>query len=189
MAGYIDIIWGCIKGFLNWFTSKPSILFGIAVACIVVLALPEPWRIYLGYDELIKPIRGWISLVALVSGVLWLVAILTKFMALIYSFVGGQLENWWFRRKAPKILYELSRQEKQYVAKYIKNDVTTLKWSLEAGVIEGLRAKHVVYLASRMGRLSGFAFTLQPWVTKALEKHSDLKDDILKHYEEEFIRI
>jgi len=184
MIDWSDMIKGYIKSILSWFTSKPIILFAIAVVCFVVLALPESWRIYLGYDELIKPYRGWISLAALISGVLWLIAILAKLIDLIRPWIRTRWESWWFYRKAPNILRELSRQEKQYVAKYVKEDVSTLDWHAEDGVIGGLEAKKIVFVAAKViGRY--IPWNLQPWVMKTLKKHSDLKNEILEHCVEE----
>ena len=179
-------VWGFIKASLDWFTSKPRILFGIAVVCIVVVAMPESYRVYLGYDELIKPYRGFISLAGLGFGVLWFVDLFTKFIGLIHPPLIKKWIQWRFERKAPNILWDLTTQEKSYLAKYIAENVSTLDFSISDGVINGLARKGVVYQPSSVSkRHYNFDFNLQPWVLKAIEKHSDLKADILKHYEPE----
>jgi len=182
ISGYI----GYIKAFFDWFISKPSILFSIAVVCIVVVAMPKSYRGYLGYDELIKPYRGFISLAGLASGVLWLVNVLTKFIALIYPRLTKVWKQWRFDKNASNIVRGLTTQEKSYLAKYITKDVSTLAFIIGDGVISGLQLKGVVYQASGVSRqYDYFDFNLKPWVSKALEKHPDLKDDILKHHRPE----
>lgn len=175
-----DVIWSFIKRALDWFISKPSILFGIAVVCIVMVALPKSYREYLGYDELINSYRGFISLSGLASGVLWVVAICKKFIAIIIK----KWQEWRFDKNAPNILRNLTTQEKSYLAKYIAKDVSTLDFEISDGVINGLQKKCVVYQASSISSHHyNWDFNLQPWVSNALEKYPDLKDDILKHYE------
>jgi hypothetical protein len=174
------------KAFFDWFISKPSILFGIAVVCIMVVAMPKSYQKYFGYDEIIKPYRGFISLAGLASGVLWLVTVFTKLIALIYPPIVKKWKQWRFDKKAPDILRNLTAQEKSYLAKYITKDVSTLDFMFGDGVINGLRRKGVVYQASSVSKqFDYFDFNLQPWVLKTVEKYSDLKDDILKHYEPE----
>ena len=147
--------------------------------CLVIVGLPEVYRAYLGYDELIQPYRGWISLLGLASGVYWLVMVSAR----VPQWALGRVQEWMLWKKAPNNLRKLSSDEKEYIARYIKGDVSSCDFHLGDGVINGLEAKSVVYRAASISKHgSYFAFNLQPWVLKALDRYSDLKEDILKHY-------
>jgi len=71
---------------LDWLKLKPRYLFGVAITCLVVVALPKGWRQYLGYDGFVEPYRGWISLGALVFSVYGFV----MFMANVPSKILGK---------------------------------------------------------------------------------------------------
>lgn len=179
----MDIVWSYIKAFLDWFASKPSILFGIAVVCIVLVMMPESYREYLGYDGIIEPYRGWISIIGLTSGILWLVFILTKLTILIYYRLVKKWKDWRFNKLGPTILRDLSAQEKSYLAKYIKTNRSSLDFEISDGVINALQKKGVVYQASYVSkRFYNWDFNLQPWVLRTLKEHTQLKNEILKHY-------
>jgi len=95
----------------------------------------------------------------------------------------SRLHEWILWKKAPNNLRKLSADEKEYIAEYIKGNVSSCDFHLGDGVINALEAKNVVYRAANISKHgSYFAFNLQPWVLMALDKYSDLKDDILKHY-------
>ena len=65
-------MFGWLKIALEWLVSKPSTFFGIGIICIVIVALPNQWQIYLGYNVLLKSYKGGISIVGISSLVLWL---------------------------------------------------------------------------------------------------------------------
>jgi hypothetical protein len=162
---------------LDWIKLKPRYLLGIAVTCLVVVGLPKPWREYLGYNEFVDPYKGWISLVGLVCGVYGVVMLIAGVKPLVVK----KWKNWQFRIKAPAILRRLPPDEKAYVAKYIKKNVSSLTFMIGDGVINSLRKKNVVYQASNISvEDDEFAFNLRPWVVEALDKHPDLKVNILK---------
>jgi len=141
---------------LDWLKLKPRYLFGVAITCLVVVALPKGWRQYLGYDGFVEPYRGWISLGALVFSVYGFV----MFMANVPSKILEKWETWRFKRNAPGILRQLSSQEKGYIAKYIAENASTLQFRIDDGVINGLIAKSIVYRSSSVGSYYSFAFNL-----------------------------
>jgi len=144
---------------------KSDLSENCAIVCLVVVGLPKPWREHLGYDELIKPYRGWISLVGLGSGVYWFVIVTADFP----HWVLGKWQEWQLRKIAQDYLRRLSPDEKGYIAKYIKGNVSSCEFNLGDGIINGLEAKSVVYRPANIScHGSYFAFNLQPWVLKAL---------------------
>jgi len=167
-----------LKTLPNWLKLKPRHLLGVATVCFIIVGLPEPLRKFLGYDDLIRPYRGWISLTGLAFGVYGLVML----VAGLQPWLSQKLNELYLRKKAPKILSKLSSQEKSYLAKYIAQHVTTLDFSITDGVIRGLEGKGVVYRASSLGTLHHFAFNLQSWVSETLDENPELKNDIVNHY-------
>ena len=166
---------------IDWLKLKPKYLFGVAVTCLVVVGLPKEWRQYLGYDKIIDPYRGWISLIGIAFGVYGLIVL----VSCIPAWVLEKWQEWLLKRNAPNILRKLAPDEKAYLAKYIKKDVSSLEFGINDGVICGLRAKNVVYLPSSAGYFSRIAFNLQPWVLEAFDRHPELKDEIRNHLVEE----
>jgi hypothetical protein len=163
---------------LGWIKLKPRYLLGLAITCLTVVGLPKAWRQYLGYDGIINPYRGWISLVGLASGVYGLIV----FMAGIPAWVFEKWKGWRFRQRAPTIVRKLSSQEKGYIANYIEKNASSLKFNIGDGVINGLVGKKVVYIGSSFSVDRGnLPFNLQPWVLEAFDKYPDLRDEILKY--------
>ncbi len=163
-----------LKVILDWVKLKPVFLFGVATTCLVVVGLPDQWRQYLGYDSLINPYRGWISLLGLTCG------------AYALAVAGGPwlVKKWRMRRltrNAVRTLMNLHPQEKTHLAKYIKGNACSLEFEVWDGVINGLLAKFVVYRGSQVSNGDYFPFNLQPWVLKAFRKNPDLQRHMLEH--------
>jgi len=166
-----------VKVVLDWIKLKPIYLIGAATTCLVVVGLPTQWRDYLGYDSLINPYRGWISLIGLSCGAYGLVMLaLGRGPWLIKKW-----RMWRFTRNGAKKLMNLHPQEKTYLARYIKGGACSLEFEVWDGVINGLVAKWVVYRASEISNGDYFPFNLQPWVLKTIRKNPDLQRDILNH--------
>jgi len=174
------------KAILEWFFSRPSLLFAVAFVCFVLIALPQRLQKFLDCDEILKTFRGYISLVGIIAFALYIAWLLTKIAKQTIPWFERQLEEVKIKRHGHKTLVRLTPQEKEYVAKYIAEDKTSMAWPLEDGVIQILAQQAVVIQASNIGRLmSGVEYAIQPWVRKVLEKHNDLKQEILKHYRPE----
>lgn len=168
-----------LKNVIGYLKLKPRYLFGLSVVCFVIVGLPKACRLYLGYDELIQPYRGWISLLGVASGVYCFVIV----AAVLPQWSLDKLRSWILWKKARTNLRKLSRDEKEYIAKYIERDVSSYDFHLGDGIINGLELKRVVYRASNLAKHgSYFAFNLQPWILRALNEYPDLKEHIRQHY-------
>ncbi len=168
---------------IDLFFAKPIVYFTISATCFVIVLLPAGAKDYLGISQIVAPYRGWVALAGIASGVIWVASCSHRPLDIISKWARGKYQLWHMDRKGPRILRELSRQEKRYIADYIKNDVTTKTWNCTNGVINGLQLKGVVYQASNISGLRT-DYNLKPWVTRAIQKNPDLKEDILKHYVE-----
>jgi len=165
------------KAILDWVKLKPIYLFGITIVCFVVVGLPKAWREFLGYESIITPYRGWISLTGLICGVYGLVVCVAGLKLWFLK----KWQNRQFEKNATKILTKLSQQEKIYLAKYLKNNASSLKFRMSNGVINGLEAKSILYRASQIASSGDiFPFNVQPWVLEAFGKDPDLKSHVLE---------
>lgn len=90
------------------------------------------------------------------------------------------------QRKALKArqqsLHKLTPEERGYLVPYIEGQQNSVYVGMEDGVMSGLRAKGITYLAANMGdMLNGFAFNLQPWAREYLESNPHLLDGYAGH--------
>lgn len=167
-----------LKTLPNWLKLKPRHFLGVAMVCFIIVILPEPLRKFLGYDDLISPYRGWFSLAGLAFAVYGFVMLI----ACLQPWLLGKLEEQKLRKSAPKILKKLSAEEKSYIARYIKQNTSSLDFRISDGTIKGLEAKDIVYCATQISvSFDYFAFNLQPWVLDSLDTNPDLKKDMLKY--------
>ncbi len=165
------------KTLLEWLKIHPKYLIGLALVCLVLVGLPQSWRAYLGYQELIAPYRGWLS----VAGVACLVYACFISLAGVSPWVQRKWSNWRFRRTAPKRLRALPSQEKGCLAEYLARDASTLYFSLGDGIVRGLEGKGVIYRASEVSMINDvFGYNLQPWVLSAVKKDDALAKEIMK---------
>jgi len=167
-----------LKSLLRCLKIEPKYLFGLAIVCLVVAGLPKVCREYLGYYKLVESYRGWINLVGIASFVYAFVLITLSGVTYIWE----KLQEWRLQKNAPKILRELADDEKGYIAKYIKQNVSSLEFGIDDGVINGLELKGIVYRPVSVGTYNHSAFNLRSWVIKAIDENPSLKRHILEHY-------
>ncbi len=169
------------KNVLNWIKLKPKYLMGPGITCLIVVGLPKAWREYLGYSDLINPYRGWGSLAGIALCVYGTILLITD----IKPWIVARWVNWRIKRQAPKKLRELAKDEKRYLAEYIKNDASSLNFLISNGIINALIKKGVIYRGALFSVEDDiFAYNVRTWVLKALDKYPDLKSDIVKYTSE-----
>jgi hypothetical protein len=79
-------------------------------------------------------------------------------------------------------LHKLTPEEKGYLIPFIEGQMNSINVGMDDGVMAGLRAKGITYLAANMGSvLDGFAFNLQPWAREYLEKNPNLLEGAAGH--------
>jgi hypothetical protein len=164
---------------LEWIKLKPKYLICIGLTGLIIISLPETWRVYLGYDQIIAPHRGWFSITSLIFCVYGLLLILVELWSLIKD---KWITNWQFYWRAPQKLQALSSDEKRYIAKYLKKDASSLDFSVSDGIVNSLQLKSVIYLGATRSKYGDvFPWNLQPWVLEAIQRKPLLKDEILKY--------
>jgi hypothetical protein len=160
-----------LTGFADYFRKIPA-AFLVAIVCVLALILfiPDEIAKTLAVDEFRKNYRVFL-------GPAFLLTISFSVARIFLFFLGGH-----YQRKALKSkrqsLHKLTPEEKGYLVPYIEGQQNSVYVGMDDGVMAGLRAKGIIYLAANMGSvLEGFAFNLQPWAREYLEKNPGLLND------------
>jgi len=75
---------------------------------------------------------------------------------------------------AQEMLGGLSKEEKEFLLRYIEEDTKTQYSSILNGVATGLMAQGILFNPTGLARYDKMAFNLQPWVWDYLKKHPRL---------------
>ncbi|VEN74871.1 Superinfection exclusion protein B [Candidatus Desulfarcum epimagneticum] len=159
-----------LTSFTDYFRKIPAaFLVAIVTVLGLILFLPENYAKIVAVDGFRNKYRVYLGPAFLLT--------LSFCVARIFIFImQGQAQ-----RKALKIkqeyLHRLTPEEKGYLVPYIDGQQNSVYVGMEDGVMSGLRAKGITYLAANMGDvLNGFAFNLQPWAREYLESNHHLLD-------------
>lgn len=150
----------------------PQIFLGIALASGLVLFTPAQFTGTLGFDSLLTTYRAWIGAAFVLSSSIFLAAIAARTV----PFFGRVLRDRWNVRQYEKRLRVLSPPEQAILAEYVQNNTTTRDFPISDGVVGGLVARKILYLASNIGHpgSTSFDYNLQPWAWAALKRHPEL---------------
>ncbi|MCA0973108.1 superinfection exclusion B family protein [Halomonas denitrificans] len=154
----------------DYFRNIPAaFLVAIVTVLGLILFLPEEYAKIVAVDGFRNEYRVYLGPAFLLT--------LSFCVARVFIFImQGQAQ-----RKALKArlqsLRNLTPEEKGYLVPYIEGQQNSVYVGMEDGVMSGLRAKGITYLAANMGdMLNGFAFNLQPWAREYLESNPHLLD-------------
>lgn len=110
-------------------------------------------------------------------------AFLVSSVALLVSLISAVFEFWvesWISRKLLKnrieLLHHLSVQEREFLSRYIENNMSTQRADYSDGIANGLQAKKIVFRTSAVSEPGGrvFPYNIQPWAMNYLQKHPEL---------------
>ncbi len=91
------------------------------------------------------------------------------------GFLAQRYNNYLFLRAGKKQLNLLTVEEKQILRGYIEGQTRTMHLHIQSGIVNGLVAEKIIYRASSIGATGfAFAYNIQPWAWKYLNKHRDL---------------
>ncbi len=162
--------------FAKW---APATTLAVAIACTIVIFLPETVAAQLGLVEFRTDYRGLLG---------W-------GFVLSWSSLGAAL-IWWLKsiiakkfkvRKQERIrqqhLHELTPEEKGYLIEY-KNGQNSIYCDIEDGIAGGLLAKDIIYRSSNVfNMVDGVPYNIQPWAKRYLDDHPELLDGYVKRRE------
>ena len=157
--------------FADYFRKIPAaFLVAIFSALGLILFLPEETAKTIAVNEFRKNYRVYLGPAFLFTGSFLLARLFIHFR------IGyGERQN---LKILQKTLHQLTPEEKGYLVPFIVNKQNTIHVGMEDGIMGGLIAKKIKYLASNRGsHVNGFAFNLNPWARAYLEKNYHLLND------------
>ena len=159
-----------LTGFTDYFRKIPAaFLVAIVTVLGLILFLPEEYAKVVAVDGFRNEYRVFLGPAFLLT--------LSFCVARVFVFLmQGVAEKKALKRRRES-LHNLTPEEKGYLIPYIEGQQNSIYVGMDDGVMSGLRAKGITYLAANMGDLlNGFAFNLQSWAREYLESNPNLLD-------------
>ncbi len=162
-----------IKAVLD-FLKSPRTSVAAGVTLLAIALVPKNVWGFLGIDALSGQIRGWV----VIGGVFC-----TTYGILGYALPA--LETRWNKRrfKQDRIaqLLNLTKQEKEIVAKFIREDKSSVYFGFASdhGVICGLVHQGVLYWPTNSRGYENGPSNLQPWVQELASSNSKVRNALL----------
>jgi hypothetical protein len=75
---------------------------------------------------------------------------------------------------AKERLHNLTADEREILQNYIGNRTKTQELDIRSGVVNELENDFIIYRASNIGHLGGWAYNIQPWAWDYLNEHPEL---------------
>lgn len=152
---------------------SPKYLLPIALATGFLLFGSSQQISKLGLDSFASLYRPWIGLVFLLS----IVLLTTQLLLNAGLWLKHKYEQNQAMAIAQKRLANLTPEEKYILGGYIVRQTRTQDLDFTNGVVTGLEHAHIIYRAANVGSLvDGFAYNIQPWAWKYLNKRKELLD-------------
>ena len=147
---------------------KPTL--GVAIACSLVIFLPETVAARLGIAEFRMEYTGFLGWSFLLAWSYLLAALVWH----AKDHIRARLEAKRMQRVRKGSLYELTPEEKGYLAEFMSGRNTIL-CDVSDGVAGGLLAKGIIYRSSNVfDPIDGVPYNIQPWAKRYLSKHPRL---------------
>ena len=156
----------------DWLKLPGKPLFGVLVACALLLFLPRFATQKLGVDQLVATYQPWIGMVFILSLALCLVNAL---------FAAGKFLKPWIKqgywvRAGKSRLKDLTPQEKEILTRYISQDTRSQSLPIQNGVVAALESDGILVRTRNIGSPGtwSFAYAIQPWAWDYLRKRPEL---------------
>ena len=142
------------------------------------MGLPPSWREYLGYEDILAQVRGWLAM----FGVICVAIGLLFSLGGIWHWGKDCWDRWRMPRRLKAEIMKLSKQELACLCRYIHEDVMTRFLPCD-GIVFSLVRRKVLYRVSKPASIAGMGvratYNIQPWVLETLERWPGLKKHIL----------
>ena len=152
---------------LNWIKPSPKYFFALALSSGILLIMPDKVIRYFDLYIILTIYRPWISLIFFVSSAL----VCAEFGYHILIFLNGiyrKIESFWIASRA---LHNLSSDEKEFLAKFIKYDTKSINLPLSSGLATSLKKSQLIYQGSIYGNaIDGISYNICPSIWKKLKK-------------------
>lgn len=149
----------------------PVTLFGLAVACAIILFTPTNALTKLGLRDFRDSNRSTVALVLLICGSL-------LFAHLVFR-AGPSLRTWLATKRTRRIrerdLRELTPIERAYLMPFVERAEATRSFAFNDGVAVSLVHKEILYTPGKYTiSRSGTPHIMQPWARRHLRSHPEL---------------
>lgn len=151
-----------------------SSLLAIAIATSLLLFTPSEFLESLGLIGFMQDFRKLI-------GALWLCStalLVARLLEAVFKYASLKIKNYLKYRNYSRHLYELSADEKTFLRDYFLHNISTQYTTLSDGIACGLEGKAIVGRVSRLseGPAMLFAYNMQPWAKRYINKYPHLID-------------
>lgn len=160
-----------LNALLEFVKLAPRYLIAFGIASAFLLFSPDTLLTRLGLLEFTQTYRPWLALVLIVTAALFVVTVV------------GDTMNWFRRRRSVaaasrhliRRLHSLREDEKQILRFYIAKQTRTNKLRIDDGVVQGLAADGIVFLAAPVGHFfDGIAYNITDEAWDYLQLHPEL---------------
>lgn len=170
------------KVLLDFLKLAPRYLITISLIAGFCLFAPDAWLRHLRINDFAKHNGEWLGIVFVVSSLLFIV---DRTIA-----IAGWIRDQASLKKISQLrlqrLHALTEEEKQILRFYIIKQTKTNYLRIEDGVVNGLVAAGIIYLASSTGSwLEGFAHNISDFAWDYLNKNQTLLLGTTKLYRTE----
>ena len=159
-----------LKTAQEWLSKSIAAQFAVAMFAGLLLFGPEGMIAGMGLRGIRDDYRPWFGVALLAVGSLLCVE--------VASGTGGWFKQrivWWLNlRRLKQRLHDLTPAEREALRGYIENDTRTQYFNPQNGVAQGLVHATIIYRASSLGSIEGFAYNMQPWAWEYLRAHPEL---------------
>ena len=145
-------------------------LLAIALASGSLLYAPAHVIAAAGLADFLAKYRMWIGFALLAS----CAYLLAQGLAWIFDVISSLLDDVRMKKVRRKWLTKLTPDEKAVLVPYIRNQATSVAYSLNDGAVRGLEGKGVLYRASSVSYGLEFPFNMQPWAREILSAEPEL---------------
>ena len=149
----------------------PVTLFGLAIACAIILFIPANMLTKLGLQDFRDSNRSAIAIVLLICGSLLLAHLVFQ--------AGPWARSWLETKRARRIrerdLRELTPIERAYVTPFVERAEATRSFAFNDGVAVSLVGKGILYTPGKYTICrSGTPHMMQAWARRHLRSHPEL---------------
>lgn len=149
---------------------KPRYLFGIFLVCILLAFIKYSLATkFLWLQTMIDKNKSIIFIIALISGVLWVIEIIL----LIWNSVCKQVSRQREKRQIKKRLKYLTLKEKQLLCYCIQNNILTISLPLGHSVAHSLCDKGILIRAAGVGHMREWPYNIDDWLWEYLVNNSE----------------
>lgn len=156
---------------IEWLKLPPQIMVALALISGICAFGPTSFLSSMGITGFVDSHRAWFGIAFLFS----FVTLLTYPIASAYRWLLMRMDQRIKRAEVKEHLFALTKDEKEILQHYIRENTRTAYFGAENGAVKSLSKANVLYVASMIGRrsLGGYPYNIHPWVATFLKENYD----------------